>query len=250
MILSYIFWWTLITLHTILANTGITCVQFYGVRVPKMPPRKMKGKGKGRGKCSGQKPPPKDSTTENSEPEEVFEIEAEEDNVQSDSRATTPETPETPDSADKQDKQDTAPTKRLGRKKKGSNERLFLFTVDQEDDLIDSWKENEYLYNPQDPDHSDKGKKIRWYEERAKKYGCLVKDVERRMNSFRTDFGRILHIGPSGRGLDGQIDPEKLHIKDRIVWNRMSFLKDYVKPKPTKSSAKVCIICIKKKQTA
>ena len=66
--------------------------------------------------------------------------------------------------------------------------------------------------------------------------------MNRRMNSMRTEFSRILNIGPSGRGADGQIDPNKLHIKDRQIWDRFSFLKDYVHPKKSKSSFLVCIM--------
>lgn len=48
-----------------------------------------------------------------------------------------------------------------------------------------------------------------------------------------------MKVGPSGRGLDGQIDPSKFHSKDRILWDKLSFLKDFIKPRESKSTAEV-----------
>ena len=66
-------------------------------------------------------------------------------------------------------------------------------------------------------------------------------DIKRRQHSLRTDLSRILKVGPSGRGLDGQIDPNKLHNKDQILWEKLSFLKDFIKPRESKSTFKVFI---------
>ena len=66
--------------------------------------------------------------------------------------------------------------------------------------------------------------------------------MERRMHSLRSDFGRLLRVGPSGRGADGEVDPSKFHMKDRILFNRMSFLKDHIRPRETKTSCKVTIL--------
>ena len=69
----------------------------------------------------------------------------------------------------------------------------------------------------------------------------------RRWHSLRSDFGRLFHIGPTGRGLDGGIDPNKLHAKDRALWNRMGFLKDFVKPKKTTTNLDVSMKLINNK---
>ena len=67
-------------------------------------------------------------------------------------------------------------------------------------------------------------------------------DITRRLSSFRTEFTRILRVGPSGRGADGEVDPGKLHFKDKVVWDRLCFLKDHIRARDTISSAEVSII--------
>ena len=62
----------------------------------------------------------------------------------------------------------------LGRRKKGSTERYFVFTVAQEDELIDWWREHEWFYNPEHPLAIDKGRKVRLYEERPKNLAVPV----------------------------------------------------------------------------
>ena len=60
-----------------------------------------------------------------------------------------------------------------GRRKKGSQtERHFLFTVEVEDELIDWWRQNPYLYNNTLPEFLDKGKKDRAYTAKAYQIGC------------------------------------------------------------------------------
>ena len=65
--------------------------------------------------------------------------------------------------------------KPLGRRKKGSQERHFLFTEEQEDNLIDWWREHEYFYNSKHPSHKDKGLKDRLYRAKAAEFGCTSK---------------------------------------------------------------------------
>ena len=54
-------------------------------------------------------------------------------------------------------------------------------------------------------------------------------------------MGRILKLGPSGSGVDGDIDPMRLHEKDRKIYEKMSFLKDFIKPRETRSTCDVSI---------
>ena len=68
-----------------------------------------------------------------------------------------------------------------------------------------------------------------------------VADINHRMHSFRSDFGRLKNVGPSGRGEDGEVDPNKLHYKDRRLWERLCFLKDFVSARPNRSSTKVSL---------
>ena len=51
-------------------------------------------------------------------------------------------------------------------------------------------------------------------------------------------------MGPSGRGLDGEIDPNKLHWKDKKLWENYSFLKGHIHPKKTRSSTQVLEIIL------
>lgn len=64
----------------------------------------------------------------------------------------------------------------MGRKKKGSDTyRHFLFTKDIEDELIEWWRDNEFLYNSQLPEFMDKAKKDHTLEAKAKAIGCTSK---------------------------------------------------------------------------
>ena len=71
--------------------------------------------------------------------------------------------------------QETTVAKPLGRRKKGSKERHFLFTRDNEDSIVQWWRENEFLYNPNLPQYSDKGLKDRTMREKTKEFGCTGK---------------------------------------------------------------------------
>ena len=64
---------------------------------------------------------------------------------------------------------------RLGRKKKNSEERMFVFTLDEEDEIVDWWRSHPILYNPRHPEFVDKGKKIRIIAKKAKEFGCTGK---------------------------------------------------------------------------
>ena len=118
-----------------------------------------RAKGKGRGKCSsssaGRKPP---SSDVEEIPDETPEIQDEVD---------THEDPSVHEDSDDED--DGRP---LGRRKKGSNERFHLFTIAEEDSIVEWWREREYLYNAAHPWHSDKGKKERAYARKAKELKC------------------------------------------------------------------------------
>ena len=70
----------------------------------------------------------------------------------------------------------------------------------------------------------------------------LGDDIKRRLKSLRTDMSRILKVGPSGRGVDGKIDPNKLHNKDKALWEKLSFLNEFIKPRETRSTSKVFIL--------
>ena len=62
-----------------------------------------------------------------------------------------------------------------GRKKKKSEDRHFLFTPDVEDSIVEWWRDNEFLYNSEHPQHMDKGLKWRVIDRKAKEVGCLSK---------------------------------------------------------------------------
>ena len=60
----------------------------------------------------------------------------------------------------------------LGRKKKNSQNRHFLFTHDVEDSVVDWWRDHEFLYNVNHPKHMDKGLKFRVIDAKAEEIGC------------------------------------------------------------------------------
>ena len=60
----------------------------------------------------------------------------------------------------------------LGRRKKGSTDRYFVFSPAAEDNLIQWWKENPFLYDSTHPLSYDKGKKARALQDKAKDIGC------------------------------------------------------------------------------
>ena len=137
---------------------------------------KGKGKGRGKGQPAQSAPGPLPTATfysqsvEDSQSEEVVEIPE----TQSDSHSThsTHSTGSVEEPVTTPDDKDDKEPKRLGRKKKGSDERHFLFSPDQEDNLINWWLEHSFLYNTKDPLHLDKGRKWRLYAEKAKEFGC------------------------------------------------------------------------------
>ena len=144
-----------------------------------MPPRRLP-KGKGRGKTST--PGPLATKGFYAKVDDTGEVEPVQPVVLDKDDSTSVE-----DLTNIQDTEETTPKetppkespplqpKRLGRKKKGSEERHFLFTVEEEDDLIEWWRDNSFLYDPTHPSHLDKGKKWRFYEEKAKDFGCTSK---------------------------------------------------------------------------
>ena len=134
-------------------------------------PMLKRGKGKGRGKStcssSGRKPVRDDQG-------DVEEITAE--NEQDIAPAETQQTDDDNDNAhdasvdDNSDDEDDG--RPLGRRKKGSTERFHLFTIAEEDSIVEWWREREYLYNAAHPWHLDKGRKERAYARKAKELKC------------------------------------------------------------------------------
>lgn len=74
-------------------------------------------------------------------------------------------------------------------------------------------------------------------------YGVLVlaaEDVQVHLKSMRDKCARILNdTGESGRGIDGEIDREKLWGKNRFIWDRLDFVRPFITPRASKSSTKV-----------
>ena len=67
-----------------------------------------------------------------------------------------------------EDEQPTA----LGQKKKGSDDRYFVFSPEQEDDLIEWWRSNTFMYDVTSDGSYDKGRKERAMAAKAKEFGC------------------------------------------------------------------------------
>ena len=120
---------------------------------------KGKGKGKGSSSCTMRKP--------------VQEDEPDMEEVPSDNTPPdTPEIEEDHDDASGHEDDDEDDCRPLGRRKKGSNERYHLFTMDEEDSIVEWWREREWLYNAAHPWHLDKGRKERAYARKAKELKC------------------------------------------------------------------------------
>ena len=139
-----------------------------------MPP-KGKGKGKGRGKSScngvgGNQPKP--GNMADSSDSGVVAVDCDQEEVNTDQSSDEDNTP-LQSLVDQDD--DSEKTRRLGRKKKNSEERMFVFSLEEEDELVDWWRDHEYLYNPQHPLYIDKGRKDRVKEKKAKEFGCTSK---------------------------------------------------------------------------
>ena len=56
--------------------------------------------------------------------------------------------------------------------KKGSDERMFVFSMKEEDNIVEWWHENKIFYNPQHPMYIDKGRKEHIIQVKAKEFGC------------------------------------------------------------------------------
>ena len=145
---------------------------FYGV-----------GKGKGRGKRATKFQPPgapdekalgTGTGTDSEETTVKKVINVESDNVSVDTSVEGDSRQGSPDRGTA-DADDSVSLKPLGRRKKGSTERHFLFTEDMEDQLIEWWREHEFFYNSELPLHKDKGLKHRLMAEKAKDFGCTSK---------------------------------------------------------------------------
>jgi hypothetical protein len=66
---------------------------------------------------------------------------------------------------------ETVPGGRLGRKKRGKEERYFNWTEEIEIDLIDWWREHTSLYNTQLQEFHFPAKKQLLYQEKAAQIG-------------------------------------------------------------------------------
>ncbi|XP_034038834.1 uncharacterized protein LOC117521611 isoform X2 [Thalassophryne amazonica] len=128
-----------------------------------------------------------------------------------------------------------------GRRKKGTlDEFLLRFTEKELDRLLEWWRDNPCLFDNTRGDFLDSKKKQRLREEMAARIGrgCTEKDIQRKMNTLRTQVGNIYReTGPSGQGVDGVVDPAKLVGKKKWVWERLAFLLPYIRTKETRSTA-------------
>ena len=141
----------------------------------RMPPKK--GKGRGKRSCS-DKPQVSDTQRISSDETDTVAVDSEEvEQHEADLTVVEVHQQETQETQPKAGPsgQTVAKPKPLGRKKKGSEERHFLFTEEMEEELVEFWREHPFLYNSADPRHKDKGLKDRLLRAKAEVFGCTSK---------------------------------------------------------------------------
>ena len=107
----------------------------------------------------------------------------------------------------------------------------FPWTTEQEEDLIDWWRQHECLYNEKNPDFHDRNMKRKLLENKAKEigYGCDYDAINTRMSSLRTKLNHLMK--PKASGSKGTKTP-----REQFVWDRLSFIRPYVVHRKTKST--------------
>ena len=113
--------------------------------------------------------------------------------------------------------------------------RKFSWTLEQEEDLIDWWRENEALYNLNLPIFHDRIRKEKIFNDRAIEIGggCTVEDIKIHMRSLRTKLSHLLKKAPSGA------EGKRLTPREKWVSERLDFIRPFMTARKAKSSSKV-----------
>ena len=178
-----------------------------------MPPRgRGRGRGKGKGRQSSKSPSPSPQPSPRSPtPPPESESEHEEHQDESLERAHEKEK-----QTEKSSKDSENP------KKKAKKAKIKTDLTDEEEAEVVEWlRENEFIYNKKKKAYKDTHKKISRWQELAEKMG---KDVEMLMvwyNSLRTRYGRLLKT-KSGQGVAERTE------RDEWIMQNFNFLQNHI----------------------
>lgn len=113
-------------------------------------------------------------------------------------------------------------------------------------DIVEWWKSHEFLYNYKKTKYCDREKKDRVIRAQAVKLGCSAVDLRAKMQTLRSDLGRIIKPKPTGSGQEKKMDPTTLKGETKKKYDMLEFLVPYYKPKKHHSTTKVVIYIITK----
>ncbi|XP_012940347.1 uncharacterized protein LOC106012312 [Aplysia californica] len=104
--------------------------------------------------------------------------------------------------------------------KKTSRDRLQL-TAEDEEDLVDWYREQEVFFNKTLKGYRDTQRKNALIEEKARSMGKTAAELKTWINSMRTQYGKLQKKGPSRTG--------KKTVRENWILNRFCFLNDHIR---------------------
>lgn len=106
-------------------------------------------------------------------------------------------------------------------KKKTSKDRLRL-TDEEEEDLVNWYRDNPILYDKTCREYRNTEKKNAIHAEKAATMGKTAYDLQTWRNSMRTQYGKLTKPGPSGT------EKKNLTVREKWIVKCFSFLKNHV----------------------
>eukprot|EP00057_Strongylocentrotus_purpuratus_P003126 XP_003725979.2 PREDICTED: uncharacterized protein LOC100889764 [Strongylocentrotus purpuratus] len=119
----------------------------------------------------------------------------------------------------------------------------FPWTDQQEEELVEWWRQNESLYNSNSQGYLDRSLRERLFTSKAEEIGdgCMAEDVQTHLRSLRTKMNHILKEGqalgatPIGEGWTPRTP------RCKWVWERLDFLIPFIIHRNIKSGSKVIV---------
>eukprot|EP00057_Strongylocentrotus_purpuratus_P001941 XP_003723523.1 PREDICTED: uncharacterized protein LOC100889756 [Strongylocentrotus purpuratus] len=116
----------------------------------------------------------------------------------------------------------------------------FPWTDQQEEELVEWWRQNESLYNSNSQGYLDRSLRERLFTSKAEEIGdgCMAEDVQTHLRSLRTKMNHILKEGqalgatPIGEGWTPRTP------RCKWVWERLDFLIPFIIHRNIKSGSK------------
>lgn len=117
-----------------------------------------------------------------------------------------------------------------GKKRKVTKEARFIFSDDQEEDIVNWLRENPILYNKKLREYSTGGtRKQKLWEDKAADLGCSTTQLYRWWESMRTMYGKLTK-SQSGQGTPNFTERQEWIIKT------FNFIKPHIVRVPSRSS--------------